>query len=508
MFVRRKKNKSGSTSVQIIDKSSGRYKVVQTVGSSDDPIEIEYLVKKGKGIISTYSGQQLIPFDKEKELEFIDTFVNNLERFSLIGPELLLGRIFDSIGFGEIQDKLFRHLVITRIVYPVSKLKTVDYLFKYKGIDISVYSIYRYLDKYHQKQMDLVKEISLRHTTALLGGKLSVVFYDVTTLYFEASDEDDLRKTGFSKDGKHKHPQIVLGLLTASNGYPLDYDIFEGNKYEGDTFIPILNHFKAKYAMQSLVVVADSGLMSKDNLKRLKRLDYDYILGARIKNMNKDLTEQILNLNFKTDASAEINLGEKERLVISYKEKRAYRDAKNRQKGLLRLEKAVKSGKLSKSNINNRGYNKYLQLNGDVEISIDYSKFEKDQIWDGLKGYMTNTSLSKEVVISQYGQLWHIERTFRISKSDLQIRPIYHRLKRRIEAHISISFAACKVYKELERLLEANNASYSAQQVIDIVKTIYKVGITTPYSNTVHQRLLIKTDEQREIVDLFNLKIE
>ncbi|MCC5916967.1 MAG: IS1634 family transposase [Cryomorphaceae bacterium] len=508
MFIRQKKNKSGSISVQIVDKSSGRYKVLQTIGSSKDPVEIEFLVKKGKGFISRYCGQQLIPFDRDKELEFVDAFVNNLEKISLIGPELLLGRIFDSIGFGEIEDDLFRHLVITRIVYPVSKLKTADYLFKYKGIDISVYSIYRYLDKYHQKQMDLVKSISLRHTTSILGGKLSVVFYDVTTLYFEASDEDDLRKTGFSKDGKHKHPQIVLGLLTGLNGYPLDYDIFEGNKYEGDTFIPILNHFKTKYAAENLVVVADSGLMSKDNLRRLRSLAYDYILGARIKNMSKGVTEQILSLNFKGDSSAEINLGKRERLIVSFKEKRAYRDSKNRQKGLLKLEKAIKSGKLSKSNINNRGYNKYLVLDGDIDISIDYAKYEKDQKWDGLKGYITNTSLSKEEVIHQYGQLWHIERTFRISKSDLQIRPIYHRLKRRIEAHISISFAACKVYKELERLLEENNAVYSATQVIDIVKTIYKVGITTPYSNTIYQRLLIKTDEQREIVELFNLKIE
>jgi hypothetical protein len=163
MFIRKKKNKSGSTSVQIVDKSSGRYKVWQTIGSSRDLDEIEYLVKKGKGIIDSYAGQQLIPFDKGKELEFVDTLVNNLDKICLVGPELFLGRIFDSIGFGEIQDKLFRHLVITRIVYPISKLKTVDYLFKYKGIDISVYSIYRYLDKYHQKQMDLVKEIILRH---------------------------------------------------------------------------------------------------------------------------------------------------------------------------------------------------------------------------------------------------------------------------------------------------------------------------------------------------------
>lgn len=220
MFVRLKKNKSGSTSVQIVDKSSGKYVLFQSVGSSSDPAEIDFLVAKGKKIIASYGGQAMLPFDRDKELEFVDTFLRCLDSMNLVGPELLLGHIFDGIGFSSIKDDLFRHLVITRIVYPVSKLKTTDYLFKYRGEEISVYSIYRYLDKLHESQMELVKTISFAHTLKVLNGNLSVVYYDVTTLYFEASDEDDLRKTGFSKDGKHQHPQIVLGLLVSENGYP------------------------------------------------------------------------------------------------------------------------------------------------------------------------------------------------------------------------------------------------------------------------------------------------
>ena len=240
MFVRSKKNKSGSTSVQIIDKSSGKYVLFQTVGSSTDLVEIDFLIAKGKKIIASHAGQAILPFDKDKELEFVDTFLQCLDSMNLVGPELLLGQIFDVIGFNSIEDDLFRNLVITRIVYPVSKLKTTDYLFKYKGEEISVYSIYRYLDKLHQSQIELVKTISFTHTLKVLGGSLTVVYYDVTTLYFEASDEDDLRKTGFSKDGKHQHPQIVLGLLVSENGYPLDYEIFEGNKYEGETLLPVI----------------------------------------------------------------------------------------------------------------------------------------------------------------------------------------------------------------------------------------------------------------------------
>jgi transposase len=449
----------------------------------------------------------VLPFDKDKELEFVDIFLRCLGSMRLVGPELLLGHIFDAVGFSSIEDDLFRHLVITRIVYPVSKLKTTDYLFKYKGEEISVYSIYRYLDKLHKSQMELVKTISFAHTLKVLNGNLSVVYYDVTTLYFEASDEDDLRKTGFSKDGKHQHPQIVLGLLVSENGYPLDYEIFEGNKYEGETLLPVVGHFKSKYAPKELMVIADSGLLSKKNIEQLKAQQYQYILGARIKNMDKGVTAKILDLKLQDNQCEAIELAQDDRLVVGYKEARAVRDAKNRKRGLEKLEKAVQSGKLGKKHINNRGYNKYLQIEGDVNIKINYNKFEEDAKWDGLKGYTTNTQISKEEVIVQYGQLWQIEKTFRISKSDLQIRPIYHRLRRRIEAHICISFAACKVYKELERQLKEKKSQYSVEQAIDIIKTIYRVELQTPYSNSTYSRLLIKTQEQQSIINLFGLKI-
>jgi transposase len=507
MFVRCKRNKSGSTSVQIIDKSSGKYVLYQTVGSSSDNTKIDFLVKKAKRVLLTLGGQEVLPFEKGAELEYVETFIQSLDSLALVGPELLLGQIFDQIGFDKIKDELFRHLVITRLVYPVSKLKTTDYLYQYKGVELSVYSIYRYLDKLHNQQIEQIKNISLQHTMGLLGGKLSVVFYDVTTLYFEATNEDDLRRTGFSKDGKHQHPQIVLGLLVSQNGYPLDYDIFEGNKYEGDTLMPVIEHFERKHNAGSLVVVADSGLLSKKNIALLKDKGYQYILGARIKNMGREATGLILQLKLKDRESSVIDVEVNERLIIGYKKSRALKDAKNRQRGLEKLEKAMLSGKLSKRHINNRGYNKYLRMEGSLSVSIDYKKYNEDACWHGLKGYITNTSLSKDEVIEQYSQLWNIERTFRISKSDLQIRPIYHRLNRRIEAHICISFAACMVYKELERLLKEKQSLLSAEKAIDIVKTIYKVSIQTPFSNTIYQRLLIKTPEQQDITALFNLKL-
>jgi transposase len=505
MFIRHKQNKSGSISIQVIDKSTGKYKVLKTIGSSMDQAEIELLCQKAQKVISELTQQPEISFNRLEELQFADTFINAIQTFSLVGPELILGKIFDEIGFNKIEDELFRHLVITRLVYPVSKLKTTDYLFKYQGVEVSVYSIYRYLDKLKNQQLEAIKQISLDHTLKLFENKISIVFYDVTTLYFEARDADDFRKMGFSKDGKHSQPQIVLGLLVSEAGYPLDYDLFEGDKYEGDTLVPIIEHFITKHKPEQLIVVADAGLLSNKNIQALIDKQYQYILGARIKNESSAVTKQILAAKLEDGQSCIIKREDGSKLVLSFKKARAINDKKNRTKGIESIEKKVKSGKLTKQNINNKGYNKYLMIEGETKISVDYKKYEEDNVWDGLKGYRTNTTLSKDEVIKHYHQLWAIEKTFRISKSDLEIRPIYHHLKRRIEAHICIAFVACKIYKELERQLKLKQSNLSPEKVIDILKTIYKVSFETPFSNNTHHRLLIKTQEQKSVLEMFNL---
>jgi transposase len=507
MYVRRKKNASGSTSVQVVQKVSGRVKILKTIGSSMIASEIAELYQLAHEQIVVLQHAAELPFHQNLEQQYVSDFKNSIQQLRLVGPELLLGKIFDEVGFNAITDELFRHLVITRLVYPVSKLKTVDYLAKYKGIQLSVYSIYRYLDKLQKHQIEQVKSISLKHTLQLLGNQMSVVFYDVTTLYFESKEEDDFKRMGFSKDGKHQQPQIVLGLLVSQGGYPLDYDVFEGDKYEGDTLIPIIEHFVAKHKPQQLIVVADAGLLSQKNMTLLTEKQYQYILGARIKNENMAITNQVLALQLQDGQSAIIAREDGTRLIVSYKKARAINDYKNRQRGLEKLEKKVESGKLTKQHINSKGYNKYLKIDGEASISIDKEKFEDDQKWDGLKGYRTNTSLSKEEVIEQYHQLWQIEKAFRISKHDLQVRPIYHHLKRRIEAHICIAFAACKIYKELERQLKEKKTGLSPEQAIEILKTILIVQFTTPYSHKVYEELLLNTPEHKELAAQFSLHL-
>lgn len=502
MFLRKKKNKSGSISVQIISKTSGKYKVVKTIGSGRTEQEVQKLEYLGKQEIERLSFQPKL-FISETDT-IVDSIFESLSNASIrvVGPELIFGKIYDKIGFNAIEENLLRHLVISRLAFPLSKLKTIDYLYRYQGISLNKDTIYRFLDKLNSKLKDRIEQITFKHTKQILGGNISVVFYDMTTLYFEASDEDDLRKTGFSKDGKHSNPQIFLGLLVGLGGYAIGYDIFEGNTYEGHTLIPFLEKISAKFSLQKPVVVADSGLLSKGNIEALELGDYQYIIGARIKNESKSIKSKILETKLQDGQIKRITKNESSRIIISYSDKRAKKDAHNRERGLKRLEKRISSGKLTKSNINNRGYNKYLKLEGEISIEIDYEKYKKDSEWDGLKGYITNSKLSSKQIIENYSNLWYIEKAFRMSKTDLRIRPIYHRLQRRIEAHICISFTAYSVYKELERILYKEKSNLSLGKAKELTHNMYEITYTLPESKHTKSKLLKMDDEQAELFQI------
>ena len=504
MFLRKSKNRSGSISIQIVSKPRGKYKVLKTIGTGRSSDEIEGLLYEGRQEIDSLSKQaKLFSSEKDNLIEEAFSVLNN-SNIRTIGPELVFGKIYDHIGFGKIKEELFRHLVIARIAFPLSKLKTTEYLYRYQGINLHHDRIYRFLDKLNNKLKSQVEQISYEHTQKVLNNNVSVVFYDMTTLYFEASDEDDLRKTGFSKDGKHSSPQIFLGLLVGLGGYAIGYDIFEGNTYEGHTLIPFIEKTSKKFKLQKPVIVADSGLLSKDNVKALQEGGYEYILGARIKNETGPIKEKILGAKLENGQIKDIKKDGATRIVIGYSDKRARKDAHNRERGLKRLEKRIKSGKLTKSNINNRGYNKYLKLEGEVTVEIDYDKYNKDDKWDGLKGYISNSKLSNEQIIENYGNLWHIEKAFRMSKTDLRIRPIYHRLRQRIEAHICISFTAYSIYKELERVLYKEKSSLSLKKASELTHNMYQITYTLPDSKHTKSQILKMDKGQNELYEIIN----
>lgn len=501
MFVRKLKSKNNKVYIQVVDKSTGKYRVVKSFGGATSKSEEGLLVSKAESWISKQTG--LSEFDFSGMDSTLVSLVDSISSLKRVGYSFLLGRIFNEIGFDRVKDDLFRELVFGRIAFPTSKLKTREYLYRFKGIEYGEDQIYRYLDKLHSTQKELVQQISYEHTRKILKDDIRVVFYDVTTLYFEIDREDELRKAGFSKEGKHQNPQIVLGLLVSKNGYPLAYEIFEGNKFEGHTMLPVIDTFKEKYNLEQLVVIADSGLLSTGNVANLQEKGYEFVLGARIKNEAHRVKEKILALDLSHGQSAVIRKGNL-KLIIAYSDDRAKKDRYNREKGLKKLEKQIQRGKLTKANINNRGYNKFLKLEGEISVAIDTEKLQQDTRWDGLKGYITNAKLNKDQIIENYQHLWQIEKAFRVSKSDLRIRPIYHRLQRRIEAHICISFVAYKVYKELERQLYEKKAGISVNKAIEIAEFINQIEISLPQSGKKFKKTLLLTPEQKYLNSLFD----
>ena len=266
MFIRSKSNASGSKSVQVIQKINGKYKVVKTLGSATTQQEIDKLVNQAKQEIERLSGdQKLFGFENDALIEQAYSSLTNAS-IRTLGPELVFGKIYVNIGFNAINESLFRHLVVARLAFPLSKLKTIDYLIRYQGLYLDIDAVYRFLDKLNDKLKPQVEQIAFTHTRKILNDQISIVFYDMTTLYFEASDEDYLRKTGFSKDGKHQCPQIFIGLLVGLGGYAIGYDIFEGNIYEGHTLIPFIEKMSRKFNLymrnHSVLSLSSSGTIA------------------------------------------------------------------------------------------------------------------------------------------------------------------------------------------------------------------------------------------------------
>ena len=501
--VRKKKNQSGSISVQIVDRTNRGYKVVETLGCSDDETEIDKLHQKAILRINDLS-QNLFSksLDETSETLLLKKLLSKLttQDFIPIGDELIFGKIFNNIGCNNLfnnvksirkqEDKnfLFKSLVISRLLYPGSKLELINYLSYFKNIDITSDKIYRFLDTLYQDEIkSRIETCVFEHTKKVMNGEIIVTFYDVTTLYFESESEDDLRRVGFSKEGKIARPQIQLGLFTTLEGYPLSFEVYEGNKYEGHTLIDVLKKFQDRFQLDKKpIVVADRGMLNNDNIAYLENNNYKYILAYKIKNISNDLKEEIKNLTFiddnvthniefkkvipfadENDKKQTIHVNQ--RLVLSYSTQRAKKDKYNRNKAIQRLENKIKSSKtITKKDLKLSYYAKYIDLddnNSKITFNINNQKIIEDEKLGGIKGFVTNDFiLTANEIIEHYNNQYEVERAFRISKTDLKIRPIYHRLETRIKAHILISFVSYAIYKEFDRKLKINDVKFNFSQ--------------------------------------------
>lgn len=482
MYIRRIKSRN-SICFQIGKKQQRRFKLIEHIGCAQDLNEIEALKLKAEYRLRQlkFENQQSL-FPQRGDLKA------QLVNWKIVGFHQVFGNVYDKLGFA---DNLLRDLVVARIVYPKSKLATIRYLKQNLGISIGKNRVYEFLDTLDKNELT---KIAYEFVTGRHGRKnLNLIFYDVTTLYFESDKEDEFRQKGYSKDHRHDMPQVLIGLCVDQDGYPFDLEYFEGKTYEGHTLPMMIDLLKAKHTFEHLTVVADAGMLSKDNLDYLEGQQIGYIVGARLKNLPQDLKNRFVKHNYLKQSIYETKYQQKD-LIVDYSLARAKKDQLNRDRQIRRLEKRLQQQQpvIRKS--------KYLKTSGQNQVvGIDQEKIKEDSAYDGLKGYLTNTReyLTSQQVIDHYHSLWWVEKAFRMSKHDLRERPIYHSKPRRIKSHLLLCFVSLLVMKEAERIFQIGG--YSIERAIELLSHVVegqvKIGkVTVPLETRLEKQteLLLK----------------
>ena len=471
--------------------------------------------------------------DKEENRAKFNVNLLDIEEEGRIitGIHEIYGKLYNELGFDRVignrarnarSIEILKEIVLARIANPDSKRGSVFNLEKNSGVKLNLKAVYRMMDKIGEHEIKRLNKLVYEETKSLFKEKIDLIFFDATTLYFESFSEDEFKKNGYSKDGKFNQPQVVLALMVTKEGLPIGYKAFEGDTFDGHTLIPILKEVKEQYDLDKVVFVADAGMFSRDNLKEFEKL-YDkeskvtYIVGARIKNMTNKLKKQIINKDNYTQLNddmkvATFDLDNGKKLLVSHSIKRAKKDRYDREKNIQKLRDRFEKEKSPKSYLSNSGYKKYLQLEGaedsknsncEFKLVIDEDKIKEDFVWDGLKGIITNNiELTDEEIISQYTNLWQVEESFRITKHDLKIRPIYHWKPSRVKAHLAISFMAYTLVRHLEHRVRLQYVKLSPQRIRQL---LLNVQVSRLFDTKTKMRFALPSAIAPEAVKIYKL---
>ena len=313
------------------------------------------------------------------------------------------------------------------------------------------------MDKLYE-HIDTIKQCTFEHMRSLFPHKVDLVLFDVTTLYFETTEVDELKQFGYSKDCRFNTTQVVLALATNEDGLPIGYELFEGNKAEVKTLIAAIEHWKTLFDIGSVCFIGDRAMFCEENLKLMEDNGYKYIVAAKLRKLPKNLKAELLEethyrptvLSNSFAWIGEFNHNNR-RLVVSYKTKRALKDNQERQNILNKIQRTIgKKGKTHKL-VTNQGVRKFTTTDADSHTIIDENKIAQDALWDGLHGVITNIADDKpESLIARYARLWIIEESFRINKHLLKIRPIFHWKPSRIHTHIAMCYMTFAVLRHLQ----------------------------------------------------------
>lgn len=443
LHIRVVKTASGASAVQIVYYKNRKRFVFKHIGSARSNQELESLKLVAQDVIKNFNPE--IPLFEEVKLDrllYLDK-TEFLGVYSTFLYEILTGLI-SQIGLDKIKQNMLVDLVAIRVVEPASKLRSIELLDTYFGIKHRRQSYYQAAPQWPVLK-DKIERIVVEFAKKKYAFHFDLLFYDVTTLYFETFEEDELRRNGFSKDNKSQQPQILVALMVTKEGFPIAYSIFSGNTFEGHTILPVMNSFIKKYAVKELTVVADAAMISTTNIQELRKNNISYIVGARLGNLASDLIERIDKTITRKDGES-IRLKTNNGYLICAFSSVRYRKDKHE------MEKQIEKAKAIVETPSKGKKVKFIKTTGE-HVVLNQELIEKSRKLLGIKGYYTNLEediVNNETIIERYHELYRVEQAFRISKHDLQTRPIFHYKIEPINLHILICYMALVVSKHIE----------------------------------------------------------
>jgi transposase len=536
MFVRLRERPNGKISIQIAenvrDGLKVRQKIIRSVGTAVGDQEVERLKSFAEEIIATLKDPGQLGFqfgqilsNSKKNRRGLDDLepkvqIKNLRERSryIVGIHQIFGSLYERLGFDGLLPKdsaycdALRSCVLARIANPCSKKKSVEYLDRSYGEKIPLQKMYRMMDAVYKKE-ESIKEKILLSTLALFKQRVEVLFFDVTTLYFESFSEDSLREFGFSKDCKFKETQIVLALVSTTGGHPVTYELFPGSTYEGGTLITIIENLQRRFEVEKIILVADRAMFNEKNLKLLEDKKIQYVVAAKLRSLDKKKKSDILSSQLFRPTLLDEELHwikdfehKNRRLIVSYSSIRAVKDAKDRSRLLERITEKEKDGTIKvKDLIKNRGTTKFIKVTGGI-ATINHEKIIEDAKWDGLHGVITNIpDESSSSLLARYRGLWQIEAAFRLNKYDLKMRPIFHWTEKRIRAHIAICFLAYALVKQATHQLQEQGLQLSFERLREELLQVQASTVEDLKTKTAYLLPSSATDLHKKIYRAFQI---
>jgi transposase len=476
-------------------------------GPNNEEIK-ESIIKKARGRKPKKSIEEILPIN-EVTLDMVEEEARIID-----GIHEVAGHLYDFLGFRSLlstnrYNEILRDLVLCRIAHPKSKHATSKILQRYYDKEHDLDAIYRTMDQVYEHISD-IKTAVFTSTSNLFSNKVDLLLFDVTTLYFESVNADELRAFGYSKDFRFNTTQVVLALATNLDGLPIGYELFEGNKAEVKTLLATIDSWQELFAIDKVCFIGDRAMFSEDNLAALEARGYQYIVAAKLRNMHELMIQKIqawdsyqryessgdsgligefkyesedidtiksLKPQARSKYKALIEQNKNRRIIVSHSTARARCDQQKRETMLDKISKQLSHSNDCKKLVSNSGIKKYTSGTGKATMYIDEEKVTNDKLWDGMHGVITNINDGHPLeILQRYKGLVKIEECFRINKTTLKMRPIYHHKLERIKAHVAICYMAFAIVRQLEyrtRLVKKLSIDSIIEELCSVQSSIF-----------------------------------